>query len=68
MILQWIDIWDADGHLTYFELMCCGWFTAESQLHYRWTDIPPFGVLDRDLRPPVRSCRVGLANLAGSSV
>src|ERR1700742_395876 len=28
MIPQWIDIsaWDADEHLTYFELMCCGRF------------------------------------------
>jgi hypothetical protein len=29
----WIDVipWEAGEHATYFELMCCGRFTAESQ-------------------------------------
>jgi len=47
MVPQWIDIsvWDAGGHKTCFELMCCGRFTTESErLYYRWTDVPPFGV------------------------
>ena len=61
MILQWIDIWDADGHLTYFELMCCGRFSAESQqLYYRWTDIPPFGV-----KGPTYPVGVAMATIKG---
>jgi hypothetical protein len=44
---EWIDIsvWEADEHTTYFELICCGRFTAQSEcLYYNSTDVPPFGV------------------------
>jgi len=44
---EWIDIsvWKADQHVTFFELLCCGRFSAESQrLYYRGTSVSPFGV------------------------
>jgi hypothetical protein len=47
MVPEWIDIfvWESDEHATFFELMCCGRFTAQSELlYYNWTDVPPFGV------------------------
>jgi len=47
MVPEWIDIsvWEADERATYFELTCCGRFTAETRrLYYNWTDVPPFGV------------------------
>jgi hypothetical protein len=46
-IPEWIDIyvWESDEHVTYFELLCCGRFTAEAQhLYYSWNDVPPFGI------------------------
>jgi len=66
MVPQWIDIsvWDADVHLTYFELMCCGRFSAESQqLYYRWTDIPPFGV-----KGPAYPMGVAMAAIKGDPI
>ena len=47
MVPEWTDIsvWEADERVTYFELLCCGRFTADSQrLYYHWTDVAPFGV------------------------
>jgi hypothetical protein len=66
MVPEWIDIsvWEADQHVTYFELMCCGRFTAESQrLYYRWTDVPPFGV-----KGPVYPTRIAISAIKGDPV
>jgi hypothetical protein len=63
---EWIDllVWEADQDVTYFELICCGRFTAESQrLYYRWTDIPPFGV-----RGPVYPARIAISAMKGDPV
>jgi hypothetical protein len=65
MVPEWIDIsvWEADGHTTYFELMCCGRFTAESQrLYYNWTDVPPFGV-----KGPVYPMRLAMSATKGDA-
>jgi hypothetical protein len=66
MVPEWIDIsvWEADPHVTYFELMCCGRFTAESQrLYYSWTDIPPFGV-----KGPAYPARIAISARKGDPV
>ena len=66
MVPEWIDIsvWEADQHATYFELLCCGRFTADSErLYYRWTDVPPFGV-----KGPVFPARIAISAMKGHSV
>ena len=63
---EWIDIsvWGTDQQNTYFELLCCGRFTArEDLLYYRWNnskDLPvaPFGV--KGPRYPPRLARAAL--------
>jgi hypothetical protein len=66
MVPEWIDIsvWEADQHTTYFELMCCGRFTAESQrLYYIWNDVPPFGI-----KGPVYPARIAISAMEGVPV
>jgi hypothetical protein len=66
MVPEWIDIsaWEADQHVTYFELMCCGRFTAESQhLYYHWTDVAPFGV-----KGPIYPARIAISTLNGDPI
>ncbi len=63
---EWIDVtpWEADEHVTYFELTCCGRFTAESQrLYYNWTDVPPFGV-----KGPIYPPRLAISAVKGDPV
>lgn len=63
---EWIDIsvWEADMHLTHFDLMCCGRFTAEShRLYYNWTDVPPFGV-----KGPAYPARIALSAAKGGPI
>jgi len=63
---EWIDIsaWEADEHATYFELICCGRFTAKSErLYYTWTDVPPFGV-----KGPVYPRRLALSAARGDHI
>ena len=66
MIPEWIDIsvWEVDSDVTYFELTCCGRFTAEDQLlYYQWTDVPPFGV-----KSPFYPPRIEMSTLKGGPV
>jgi hypothetical protein len=57
-------VWEADERVTYFELMCCGCFTAQSErLYYNWTDIPPFGV-----KCPVYPARIAMAAAKGEPI
>ena len=66
MVPEWIDIsvWEADHHLTYFELICCGGFTADSELlYYNWTDTPPFGV-----KGPAYPAGMGMSAMKGDPV
>ena len=66
MVPEWIDIsvWEADERATYFELICCGRFTAESQrLYYNWTDIPPFGV-----KGPAYPARLAIPAVKGDPI
>jgi hypothetical protein len=66
MVPEWIDIsvWEADEHATYFELLCCGRFTANDQrLYYQWTDVPPFGV-----KGPVYPTQIAMAVTRGQPV
>jgi hypothetical protein len=69
MVPEWIDIsvWEADQHMTYFELTCCGRFTSESQqLYYRWTDVSPFGV--KGPVYPARIARIAISARTGDPV
>jgi hypothetical protein len=66
MVPEWIDIsvWETDENATYFELMCCGRFTANAQrLYYRWTDVPPFGI-----KGPVYPTRIAMAATRGEPI
>jgi hypothetical protein len=61
-----IDIipWEAGEDATYFEVMCCGRFTAESHLlYYNWTDVPPFGV-----KGPAYPLRLAISAVKGDLV
>lgn len=63
MVPEWIDIsvWESDEHVTYFELMCCGRFTAEPQhLYYSWNGVPPFGI-----KGPVYPARIAISYTGG---
>ena len=58
MVPEWIDIsvWEANQHVTYFQLMCCGRFTAESQhLYYHRNEVPPFGIKSPVIPPRITS-------------
>jgi hypothetical protein len=66
MVPEWIDIsvWEADEHATYFELMCCGRFTAQSErLCYNWTDVHPFGV-----KGPAYPARLAISAVNGDPI
>jgi hypothetical protein len=66
MVPEWIDIsaWEADEHTTYFELMCCGRFTAETQrLYYNWNDVPPFGI-----KSPAYPTRLAISVVKGHPI
>jgi hypothetical protein len=66
MVPEWIDIsvWEADEHATYFEMMCCGRFTAKPErLYYNWTDVPPFGV-----KGPAYPARLAISAVNGEPV
>jgi hypothetical protein len=66
MVPEWIDIsvWEADEHATYFELMCCGRFTAQSErLYYNWTDVPPFGI-----KGPAYPARLAISAVNGDPI
>jgi hypothetical protein len=63
---EWIDVipWEVDEHATYFELHCCGRFTAECHLlYYNWTDVPPFGV-----KGPANPTRLAISAAKGDLV
>jgi hypothetical protein len=63
---EWIDIipWEAHERVMCFGLLCCGRFTAQSELLcYNWTDVPPFGV-----KGPIYPSRLAIQAVKGNPV